>query len=78
MFFYLMVSEVLGAEAERAGMKCDQISNTFTVVANLYICIKVLTVNGMRLDTFAAAFSPPHQRGLAAALKETATNEENT
>lgn len=31
--FPLMGSEVLGAEAECASMKCDQISNTFTVVA---------------------------------------------
>lgn len=31
--FFLMLCEVPRAEAECAGMKCDQISNTFTVVA---------------------------------------------
>lgn len=30
---FIRASYVPGAEAEHAGMKCDQISNTFTVVA---------------------------------------------
>lgn len=68
-----------GAEAEC--MKCDQISNTFTVVAICTFASDFSGTSDSKWDEVRHVFfrPPPRLAGVARlpALKETAANEEN-